>query len=295
MNKSIGIVIPTHQAKNHLIHCLPPLLKSPLKPHVLIIDSSSKDGTADLAQTMGAEVIVIPQSEFNHGTTREKGRQYLGTDIIVMMTQDAYAESTDMLELLLLPLFEGRVSLAYARQLPKVDAGIFGSFSRHFNYPDTSHVRNLSDASLYGAYTFFCSNSCAAYLNCALDEVDGFPSVLFGEDTITAARLLRKGHSIAYVAEAKVYHSHDYTLKQEFCRHFDMGLSREQYQDLFSIPGHSENSRGRAYVRALLQLLWRESPQLIPYALLQSLAKWSGFRLGQMRVRNSSSTWKRIF
>lgn len=294
MYTSIGIVIPTFQAQNHLVHCLTPLLNSPLKPRVLIIDSSSKDGTVDLARAMGVEAIVIPQSEFNHGATREKGRLYLGTQIIVMMTQDAYAESPDMLGRLIIPLIEGRASIAYAKQLPHSNAGIFGTFSRQFNYPDTSHIRSLSDASLHGAYTFFCSNSCAGYVNSALDQIGGFPSVLFGEDAIATAKLLRKGHSIAYVAEAKVYHSHDYTLKEEFCRHFDMGLSRRQYHDLFSFSGHSESSRGHAYVKVLLQSLWRESPFHIPYAILQSLAKWSGYRLGHNSL-NASSNWKKYF
>ncbi len=106
MHTSIGIVIPTFQAAKHLPYCLPPLLRSLLKPRILIIDSSSTDGTAEIASSMGAEVLIIPQQQFNHGLTREQGRQYLRTSIILMMTQDAYATSSDMIEHLVKPIVE---------------------------------------------------------------------------------------------------------------------------------------------------------------------------------------------
>jgi len=277
---SIGIVIPTFQAANHLSHCLPPLLDSPLNPRLLIIDSSSTDGTVSLARSLGVEVMVIPQSEFNHGATREKGRKYLKTSIVIMMTQDAYAVSKEMLGYLVNPILEGKASVAYARQLPHHGASVFAAFARHFNYPPTSHIRSLAEASTYGVYTFFCSNSCAAYLNTALDEVGGFPSVRFGEDTVVVAKLLEREYRVAYVAEAQVRHSHDYTLRQEFRRHFEMGWTRRAYQKILS-RGGSDSLRGRIYVQSLLKELWETSPGQIPYAFLQTLAKWTGYRLGQ--------------
>ena len=74
---SVGVIIPTYQAAKDLPFCLPPLLSSPLKPRILVIDSSSTDSTVQIAQEMGVETIIIPKSEFNHGKTREKGRKFL--------------------------------------------------------------------------------------------------------------------------------------------------------------------------------------------------------------------------
>lgn len=293
MYPSVGIVIPTFQAAKHLQYCLPPLLHSPLKPRVLVIDSSSTDKTVAIARSMGAETLIIPQKEFNHGKTREKGRQYLNTSIVVMVTQDAYATSSDIVEQLIKPLVEQRASIAYARQLPHKEAGFFATFARQFNYPPVSHIRSLNDIETYGVYTFFCSNSCAAYLNSALDEIGGFPTVLFGEDSVVTAKLLHQQHRIAYVAEAQVHHSHDYTLKQEFCRHFDMGLARHVYRELFK-SGGSDSQRGKAFVHTLLKELWQVSPSLIPYALLQICAKWGGYQLGKVSL-NAPVKWKKLF
>ncbi len=277
---SVGILIPTYQAAKHLFYCLSPLLKSKLKPKILIIDSSSSDGTVDIAGTMGVRCEVIPASEFNHGATREKGRKLLNTDIVVMMTQDAYATHPDFLERLLEPLISGQTSISYARQLPHDGASLLASFSREYNYPPISHVRELRDAPFYGAYTFFCSNSCAAYLNSALDSVGGFPTILFGEDTAAVAKLLHQGHQIAYVAEARVKHSHDYTLQEEFSRHIKMGIARKSQQQLFEVCGN-DSKRGKAFVVALLTRLKKQQPALIPYALAQSGARLLGYQLGK--------------
>lgn len=280
MSPSIGIVIPTFKAAKHLPHCLPILLKSSLKPRILVIDSSSPDDTVALAKQMGAETVIIPKQEFNHGATRECARQYLKTDIVVMMTQDAYPASLNLLEELVSPLLKHQASIAYARQIPHKNAGFFEAFPRSFNYPAESHIRSVKEASQYGPYTFFCSNSCAAYLNQALDDIGGFPHVLFGEDTIVVAKLLHRGHKIAYVATAEVHHSHDYSLKQEFIRHFDMAIARHGYKDLLQVGG-SDTRRGKEYMQTMLSQLKKERPSLIPYALLQALAKLAGYRFGK--------------
>jgi len=277
---SIGVLIPTWKGVKQLRNCLTPLIQSSLKPRILIIDSSSDDGTIELAESLGVEICLIPQKEFNHGTTREWGRKKLATDIVVMMTQDAYATSADMLEKLVAPLLSEQASIAYARQIPHLNASFLASFSRHFNYPSEGHNRSLDDVHQYGVYTFFCSNSCAAYKNRALDEIDGFSKTLFGEDTIAVAKLLHRNHHIAYVAEAVVRHSHDYNLKEEFYRHIDIGFSRKAIQPLIQIGG-KDSKRGKAYTIALFKNLWHSHKTLIPYAFVQTFAKFFGYTLGK--------------
>lgn len=289
---SIGVVVPTFQAAQHLPYCLPFLVQSSLKPRVLVIDSSSTDNTIPIAQKLGAETMVIPKTEFNHGLTREKARQYLNTDIVVMITQDAYVCSKETLEELVTPLIQGKASVTYARQLPHKGAKFFESFPRRFNYGSLSHIRSLQDIPQYGVYTFFCSNSCAAYLNSALDEIGGFSSVLFGEDTVAVAQLLHRHHKVAYVATAEVYHSHHYSLKQEFKRHFDIGLARDSYKHLIRIAG-KDTKRGKAYLSNMLKELWQSSPLLIPYAIVQTAIKLLGYRLGQASCQ-APLWWKRL-
>lgn len=276
---TVGVAVITYNSARHLPSCLPPLLSSPLNPRVVVVDASSTDGTLEIARKLGAETMLLPKKEYNHGLTRENARHFLGTDIAVMMTPDAYAVDPTMLGNLISPIADGTAAVSYARQLPHQGASIFEAFPREYNYPAESQLRGIEDAPKYGAYTFFCSNSCAAYSQPALDEVGGFPSVLLGEDTCAVAKLLRAGYRIAYVAEAQVRHSHRYTIKQEFQRYFDTGLARKEYRDLIE-TGSSDEKRGADFLRSLTRRIARERPALLPYAAAQTAAKWIGYKLG---------------
>ncbi len=283
-NLSVGVAVITHNSKHHLRYCLPPVLQSSVKPRVLVVNSSSHDGTVEEARRLGAETLVIPRDQFNHGVTREVARNYLGTDIVLMLTPDAYAVDDLLVETLIQPIVENETSIAYARQIPHHGAGFFESFSRNFNYPETSQVRGIEDVETFGVYTFFCSNSCCAWKNSALDEIGGFQHVLLGEDTVAVAKLLQKGHRIAYVSDAIVRHSHRYGLKQEFQRHYDTGLARKEYGALLSIAG-KDSKRGRAYSFALFSELFKKDPLKLPYAAIQLAAKFVGYHLGRLTVR----------
>src|SRR5205823_1791055 len=114
---------------------------------------------------MGAEVLVVPRHEFNHGATRELARRALGSDIVVMITPDAKSLGPELIGNLVRPIVEGEASVAYARQVPRDGADFFEAFPRDFNYPARSELRSLADLKRLGAYTFFCSNACAAWSN----------------------------------------------------------------------------------------------------------------------------------
>lgn len=290
---AIGVIIPTLNASKHLSFCLPPLVNSPLKPHILVIDSSSTDNTLEVAKSFGVETLVIKRSDFNHGATREIARKHLNAELFVMMTPDAYPIDRNAIEYLIKPLIENRASAVYGRQIPHRNAFFLEGFLRSFNYPATSHVRSLKDIHLFGKYLFFFSDSFAAYKNCALDSIGGFSSVLIGEDTVAAAKLLRKGHNIAYAAEAVAHHSHRYTISEEFRRYFDTGLARADYKELLACE-YKDSHLGRQFFRALMKTTIVQCPWLFPYACVQTGAKWLGYRLGHAS-KNAPTWWKKAF
>lgn len=276
---SIGVAILTLNAEQHLRACLQPLLNSPLKPRIVIVDSTSTDRTCQIADELQVETLTIPRGEFNHGLTREKARHHLQTDIVVMMTPDAYAIDEHVLGKLVHPILSGQAVLSYARQIPHNEANFFEAFPRYFNYPEQSQLRSLNDIEHLGVQAYFCSDSCCAYSNCALDAIGGFRNVILGEDTLAAADLLKKGFTIAYSAEAVVKHSHAYSLKQEFQRYFDTGLVRRQFADLLKCP-KTDQERGWEFVKKFLVDLKQENPFLLPYAMLHLFSRWLGYFLG---------------
>jgi rhamnosyltransferase len=143
-----------------------------------------------------------------------------------------------------------------------------------------------------GFKAIFISNAFAAYRRDALLAVGGFPrDVVFGEDTITAAKLLLARWKIAYVAEALVYHSHSYTWLQEFKRYFDIGVLHAKEGWLLDEFGGAAGEGGR-FVRSEFRYLWVSSKKLIPSALIRTGIKFAGYKLGSLEEKLSPQ-WKR--
>lgn len=276
---SVGVVVVTHKARHHLDRCLPPLMDSRLRPRVLVVNSSSGDGTVEHARALGAETWVVERRSFNHGATREAARRLIGTDIVVMLTPDAYATGPEVLERLVAPIAAGAAECAYGRQLPHEGADLVEAFGRAFSYPASSELRSEADRARMGSAVGFCSHAWAAWSNPALDRIGGFQPTLVSEETIALAKLLRQGGRVAYVADATVRHSHRYGPLQEFTRHFDIGITRARHAELLLADG-GDTARGRAFARLLLATVAAEAPHRLPSVLLSLGAKWAGYRAG---------------
>jgi rhamnosyltransferase len=290
---SIAVVVPTLDAADEWSRFGPALLSSVAADRVLVLDSSSTDGTADLARSAGFRVHTISRAEFNHGGTRQLAAKLLpDAEILVFLTQDAVLAGSDSICKLLEPFRDPTVAAAYGRQLPRPDAAPIEAHARLFNYPEQSNIRSLDSRTQLGFKAIFISNSFAAYRREVLMAVGGFPhDVIFGEDTITAAKFLLSGWKIAYVAEAQVYHSHSYTWTQDFKRYFDIGVLHTRERWLLREFGSAGGEGGR-FVRSELGYLWPHHWWLVPSALMRTALKLVGYRLGRIEDRLSIG-WKR--
>lgn len=252
----------------------------------LVVDSSSIDGTDFTSLPMGFSCIRIEAADFNHGGTRNLALSHLpaGTDVAVFMTQDAFLADPHALSRLVAVFDDPSVACAYGRQLPHADASPVAAHARLFNYPDDSRTVSLVDKAQLGLKACFLSNSFAAYRVADLQAVGGFPSsVILGEDMTVAARLLMAGKCVAYVAEACVHHSHNYSVMQEFRRYFDTGVFHARSPWLLQTFG-SAGGEGLRFVRSELAYLWRHAPAWIPSAMVRTVAKLAGYRLGRLEA-----------
>ncbi len=279
----IGLVIPTLNAGGHLDRMLPALRRQTLQPaRFLVIDSDSQDDTARRFREAGAEVTVIATESFDHGGTRQMAVEMLAdVQIVIFLTQDAIPAHPEAFAKLTAPFEDPDTGITYGRQLPAPGAQPIGAHARLYNYPDQGYRRTIADAARYGIKTVFCSNSFAAYRRGALIEAGGFPEwTIFGEDMLAAAALLRKGWSLCYAAEARVHHSHDYGPVEEFRRYFDIGVLHGAGSELLAGFGRPERD-GWRFLSSELRYLRAHAAHLIPAALLHTVLKYGGYRLGR--------------
>jgi rhamnosyltransferase len=279
----VSLLIPTYNAGDKWGEALKSINDQQfLFYQKIIVDSDSKDNTVELAKTYGFEVINIPQAQFNHGATRQLLiEKAADADIALFMTQDAILAGNTSVGNLIASFDDQSVALAYGRQLPHINAMPLEKHARLYNYPETSHVRSIADKAIFGFKTIFCSNSFAAYRLTALNEAAGFPlHSIMGEDTLTAAKLLSLDYKIAYVADAMVHHSHDYTFQQEFRRFFDTRVFHEQNKWLVAQFGNP-TGEGKRYVVSELKFILKNYPTKVFKIFTSTLAKWLGYHAGR--------------
>ena len=131
-----------------------------------------------------------------------------------------------------------------------------------------------------GIRTFFFSNSASAVDRDVFIELNGFSEQLIvNEDMDYCLRLLRYGKSVAYQADALVYHSHNYRLTSLFQRYFDIGVYFTQSKStLHRIPVDNE---GKQFFSVALNMLVASKEWIwIPYLLCESLVKLFAYQCG---------------
>ena len=282
-DQMVSILVPTYNAGPSFRALLDALGRQQLRPfEIIVVDSSSSDETLSIAKSQGVQTHRIAKQAFDHGGTRN----FLGTlakgDILVYLTQDALpVDDTSVPALVSSLLTDDRIAAAFGRQIPQANATAFAAHLRTFNYPAVSHTRTIQDCEQYGMKTFFCSNSFAAYKRKALGSVGWFKEgLLMGEDMYVCARMLLKGYHIAYAADAVVYHSHNYSVRQEFRRYFDLGAFFSGEPWILERYGNA-SSEGFRFVRSELSFLLNSGlMRFIPVSLLRNAAKWCGYQLG---------------
>jgi len=290
-----NIIIPTLNAEKQLPGLLKALKSQTVLSEIIIVDSSSSDNTVRIAESFGVKTLIIKREEFDHGGTRNLGGKIAKGDIPVYLTQDAVPFNEYAIENLIKPFEDKKTGAVFGRQLPCPDSTLFGAHLRSFNYPESSYIRILTDKLMYKIKTPFLSNSFAAYRKQALEEVGSFKeNLIYGEDTYAGAKLLMAGYKIAYVSDAVVYHSHNYTVFQEFKRYFDLGVFHKREKWILEEFGRAEGE-GKRYVKSEMFFLFKNRKyHLLLELFIRNGLKFAGYNLGKNYEKIPKGIIKRI-
>lgn len=297
----VSVIIPTLNAEVYIHKLFKSLQEQSVSCEIIIIDSSSSDNTVQIARSLGLTVMKINRKNFDHGGTRNLALSIARGDILVFLTQDALLKDTTCIENLIKPLDEPMIAASYGRQIPRADANPVERFARLFNYPSRERIKGLNDLPITGIKTFFFSNVCSAIKKKMLEDVGGFPNrTIMNEDMFVAAKLLHKGYKIAYCSAAVVYHSHNYSLIMQFKRYFDIGVffSQNKWFTDLTKPG----KEGVKYLKEEIRFLIANSAwRWLPFALVETMARFLGYRMGLLerglplwvkkRISNNKIFW----
>ena len=267
----IPILNPPENFFGQIIHLL---FSQSIQTDILLINSGSNIPNGDYS------LLKIEKKDFNHSNTRNLALSY-AADFYLFMTQDAQPYDEMLIEKLADMFADPTVVVAYARQVPYESADAIEVFARTTNYPECSMVKSKSDLATMGIKTFFSSDSCAMYRGEYFRSVGGFtPGLNTNEDMDFAARAIMDEKKVAYAHEAKVYHSHNFTLKQVWQRYRQIGkFFAENRWILHTVAQHS-NAESTGIKQAIneLKYLFYHAPAFMPKSILFSLTKYIAFK-----------------
>ena len=279
--RTVSVVIPTLDGGRDALrlwqHLQAQLSRGRLH-EVLVIDSGSRDGTVEAAESAGLRVHRLANGEFGHGRTRQLGVTMTTGEVIAFLTQDVLPVTPDWPARFAAAFADPAIAGVYGRQVPR-DATTMEMFFVALNYPATPlrfDPRPGGHAPRPGRVLF--SNAFSAVRRTVIEHVPFPAHADFSEDQLWAHAALAAGHSIAYVPGAEALHAHRYTLDGLFQRSASIGraLSRQ-------------GLAGGANFRESLRFLTNEVryfvhqghvhrlPQLLSYEFL----RWAGFQWGR--------------
>lgn len=305
----VTVFIPTKDAGPGFVDVLDALdrQRTALASELLVIDSGSRDGTAELAAARGARVVPIAPESFDHGATRNHGVREARGEFVVLLTQDAVPADDDWLDAIVSAVRdEPGAAGAYCRQRPRPDCDPFirDRLSR-WNATQTARVvQTIDDPEAFWALEPLERLSRIAFDNVAscvrrsVVEAYPFERRRFGEDIAWSRTVMLAGHAIVFEPRACVVHSHDESIWQAFRRVY------MDHQNLHELLGVSLVADWRHLIKGcwggvgFYGRIAAESPGLtraqrlwwrlygIPYGAGQVMAQYLGPRSTRWRTRS---------
>jgi glycosyltransferase involved in cell wall biosynthesis len=240
-----SVIIPVLNGEEYLAEVLEAVLgqQTDAELEVLVIDSGSTDRSLEIARDAGVNLIEIPNSEFQHGRTRNFGMRNTRGELVAFLTQDATPASPHWVEAYREAFrLDDHVGAAYGPHLPRpgvnpLMARLLTEFFAGFSPEGGPVVHHKGDLT-------FLSNSNSCLSRAAWQQIP-FRAIPYAEDQAMGADLLEAGWTKVYMPEAAALHSHDYGLVESWKRYFD------EYRGLRESIGHVEKASATGAARVV--------------------------------------------
>lgn len=282
----VSIVIPTYNGEQYLQEVLEALFrqKADFPFEVIVIDSGSRDRTLEIVRLFPVRLIQIPNSEFNHGDTRNLGVREARGEFVALLTQDATPASATWLSSLVSAFSAAEnVGNVVGKHIPRpgcnptIQKDIIETFKAIGSDRDELTVYRIREGE-EGRREYeakrdrmrFNSDANAAYRKSAWEKVP-FRRVSYCEDQLIGQDMLEAGFTRVYAPDAAVYHSHNYPIGQFLKRYFD------EYRGLNLALGYVDRVNLVTLVPSAILGWWKDTQYIWArndYRLLQKV-RWS--------------------
>lgn len=269
----VSVVIPAYNGA----HELPQLLEllqtqegiSDLE--IVVVDSGSTDGTAELAEQVGCRVIRIRQEDFSHSYSRMLGASNATGEYLLFMTQDALPDRSDWIIRMLQPCLASGAAAVSCYETPKPDADLLshitvwnwcnvmsGGADKLTALPADTSYHNLRRSAQLS------DNACLVKRSIFM-ELGGHRGA-YAEDLDLGIRLLQAGYRLGILSSISVVHSHNRPPLYNFKRAIVDGVNIAKLFDDFRLePLTTSETINRLFTAAIANRLFvRKLDEALP-------------------------------
>jgi rhamnosyltransferase len=246
---------------------------------VVVVDSSSTDGTLEFIKKHPIRLFDIREEEFSFGTTRDYGFGKAHGKYLATISQDVVPANNFWLEKLIQPLIEDKVDVVQGEVVVPSDRDIFYWEKKGLFYFTTEREAFSKRYSEIGLSCCNLAMKREAWLN------TGFGNAVMNEDKVIQRKLIEKGFRIARASDAVAYHGHQYTLEslKKRCENEGLGWKCAGISYDFFRMAHDLVQKGWIY-RLLLSGLIKGEIKTIAEALflfIRPIYLYKGNRFNQ--------------
>ena len=247
---------------------------------IIVIDSGSLDGTLDILKNYPIRLYKILPEDFSHSKTRNFAASLASGEYVIYLSQDAEPVDSNWLKNLIAPLVDDALTGAvFGKQVPTLEANPVNCFRVRWIYGNDLLVKHDKARFEFSRKTFNFSDVNSAVRKDLLLRFPFREDLLFCEDVYLAKQFLSNGYKVAYCPEAAVFHSHNHSIPEVFSRYFDVAVAYKKI-GILDETKKIENEGVRYILNELRYLIFEGYWLWIPYALLNNLAKYLGFKIG---------------
>jgi rhamnosyltransferase len=221
----ISIIIPARNEAANIGACLEAVMAQPCSRsrEVIVIDSGSSDGTAEIVEKMpGVRLVRVDAGEFGHGRTRNLGAKLATGEFLVFLNADALPRGQDWLSGLVAG-FAGdeRIAGVYGRHVPRSGCHLY--MARDLLRAMPEHRMEKTRAGRLDNFLF--STVSGAMRREIWQRYPFRDGIGIAEDQEWARRVLAAGYKLLYVPGSVVEHSHNYSFVEQFRIKYRVGRS----------------------------------------------------------------------
>ncbi len=248
---------------------------------LICLDNESDDGTVQELQKYTDRIVTIPRGSYVPGRVLNQGMELSQSDWVVFLNSDCTPQGSDWLRNLLLGVTENeRTAAVFGRQIPRPDCHPLLAKDTDDTYGDGSRQK----------YWKHCFSMASSAISRSVWETQKFNEDLkYSEDIDWTWRARQKGLEILYVADSVVMHSHNYTLRQFYRRHYGEGLAEARIFPWSNWDGSLLRYSLLPYVRQVIsdwnycvsRSLWGSVLYSPVLRFVQMLGRRRGFQIGR--------------